>query len=141
MGNLNIAINTEILDLLTKIKFKHMGRDESGLDCSGLVYFIHKLQGIELPIYDEGINYSEKWEDEDADRLERTLGKISKVIPYDEKQVGNILCFRIRHNKINHLGIYIGNEKFIHSFMKFGVSISNLNHFWLRTLKEVREII
>jgi lipoprotein Spr len=40
---------------------------------------------------------------------------------------GDWVFFKIAKNKISHSGIYLGNNKFIHSTTRAGVIISDLN--------------
>jgi cell wall-associated NlpC family hydrolase len=70
---------------------------KTGFDCSGLVYYSHKKQGIKLP--------------------RTTTGQLKNVkrINKSSLQPGDLVFFAINHRSVSHVGIYLGNNKFIHS--------------------------
>lgn len=49
---------------------------------------------------------------------------------------GDIVFFKIRQSEVSHVGLYLGNDKFIHSSTSNGVIISDLKeeyyqkYFW-----------
>lgn len=67
-----------------------------GFDCSGLVYYSHKKVGVKVP--------------------RDTRGQISQMkdIRKSQLQPGDLLFYNIKGNP-RHVGIYIGNKKFIHA--------------------------
>lgn len=68
-----------------------------GLDCSSLMQFIHKnALGVSIP----------RTAAQQRDR--------SKTIDYQNLQPGDMLFFKINRRN-NHVGIYIGDGKFIHA--------------------------
>jgi len=68
-----------------------------GLDCSSLMQFIHKQAlGVSIP------------------RTAAQQRKRSKTISYSNLQPGDMLFFKIDRRN-NHVGIYIGEGKFIHA--------------------------
>lgn len=86
------------------------GCSPSGFDCSGFVQYVFDLNGITIP---------------------RTTGEIFKQLPTTSNlNKGDLLAFDPNLNGIaSHVGIYIGQNKFIHSSSS-GVIISELNNFW-----------
>lgn len=63
-----------------------------GFDCSGLVWYVYKQRGVTVP------------------RTSDTLyGYGTKVVGLSSARPGDILCWS------GHVGIYIGNNKFIHA--------------------------
>jgi cell wall-associated NlpC family hydrolase len=68
----------------------------SGFDCSGLVYFSHQSAGINVPR---------------SSRLQ--LRKVRRV-NYNSIKPGDLLFYKI-NNKPSHVGIYIGDGKFVHA--------------------------
>ncbi len=71
-------------------------------DCSGFVQTVFKSVGIEIPRisqdqFDSGLYISEK-----------------------DKEPGDLIFFRNKKN-ISHVGIYVGNEQFIHASTSLGV--------------------
>lgn len=87
------------------------GTDESGMDCSGFVMKVYRgLTGINLP--------------HNAEMMYR----YGKSIGYSNLKIGDLLFFKdIESRGISHVGIYIGDGKFIHSSLTKGVTISRLN--------------
>lgn len=81
------------------IRYKYGGTTpESGLDCSGLVQHIFK----------------EAWDKE----LPRTSVEISKVgqhIDKNDLQPGDLVFYNTLKRGFSHVGIYLGDRKFIHS--------------------------
>lgn len=92
------------------------GTTSKCMDCSGLLLAVFATHGIRMP------HSSEE---------QARYGKIIPVI--DELKKGDLVFF-IRSYKtsrlITHSGIYIGNNEFIHSSSKNGVSVSSLNYIW-----------
>ncbi len=84
---------------------------KKGLDCSSFVQYVYKKFGIELP------------------RTARLQFKVGIPVKKEDLKIGDLVFFRTYAPYASHVGIYIGNGKFIHfsSFYK-GLSISSLNH-------------
>ncbi|MBC7289023.1 MAG: SH3 domain-containing protein, partial [Armatimonadetes bacterium] len=87
------------------------GESPTGFDCSGFVRFILRQFGIEAP-HDT-----------------RRLYCQGRPVARDELRPGDIVFFRNTYREgISHVGIYIGDDKFIHaSTHSTGVRISSLN--------------
>jgi len=84
------------------VPYKYGGSSKAGIDCSGLVY-----RGL------KSVGYS-------GDRLNaESVAKLGKLIANKESlQIGDFVCFSISRGSqklINHIGIYTGNDKFIHA--------------------------
>ena len=95
-------------------RYNYGGQDPStGFDCSGLVYYVFKQFGYHLNrvAADQALNGAEIREQED-------------LLP------GDIICFSwITSSYINHVGIYIGEGKFIHA-------MDSANDVLITTLEE-----
>ena len=83
---------------LRDIRYRRAGRDPStGFDCSGFTHYVYnKTFGVELP-YDAPSQYR------DGEKIAR-----------EEMKVGDLVFFQVR-NRITHVGIYMGDGRFIHS--------------------------
>jgi cell wall-associated NlpC family hydrolase len=86
---------------------------EKGFDCSGFVQYVMKQNDIDLPhssksMYDRGSS-----------------------VAHDELEVGDLVFFAEKR-KISHVGIYIGNNRFISATSSHGVKIDKLNdpYYW-----------
>lgn len=75
--------------------YRFGGASPSGFDCSGLVRYVFSRAGYALPR-----RASEQWE----------LLKPTRI-----PQPGDLVFFKIKSNKITHVGIYAGNFHFIHA--------------------------
>jgi len=72
----------------------------SAFDCSGYTKYVFKKNGITLP------------------RYSGHQANVGTKISYDELQEGDLVFFDTAkgfHRKVNHVGIYIGNNQFIHA--------------------------
>ncbi|TLS35602.1 peptidoglycan-binding protein [Pseudalkalibacillus caeni] len=84
---------------------------EQGFDCSGFLVYVFKKQDVNLPR-----TMAQMWE----------VGK-----PVSSPSVGDIVFFETYKSGASHGGIYIGNNKFIHSGSSSGVTISNMtSSYW-----------
>ncbi|MGB9732051.1 MULTISPECIES: NlpC/P60 family protein [Calditerrivibrio] len=72
------------------------GNNEDGFDCSGFVQTVFRMNGIDLPR-------------SSLDQYKR--GYSIK----DDLQRGDLVFFKINGRSISHVGIYIGDRKFIHA--------------------------
>lgn len=108
---------TENKDLMTAINewmgvpYKWGGCGKDGVDCSCFV------QAIYRDVY--GIN------------LSRTSSSMfnNDLVPADKEDLreGDIISFKMKDNRISHIGIYLKNNKFVHVSRKKGVMISSLS--------------
>ncbi|MCX7706194.1 MAG: LysM peptidoglycan-binding domain-containing protein [bacterium] len=85
------------------------GLSRKGIDCSGLVKKSYEAAGICLP------------------RTSREQAKEGEIVPISAIKPGDLLFFG-KKGRINHVGIYIGDNKFIHASRESGkVVIANLD--------------
>lgn len=106
------------------VKYRFGGTTRKGIDCSAFVQTTYQEQfGIHLPR---------------TTLLQRNIGKkVSK----NQLQAGDLIFFNIKSG-VRHIGIYIGNNQFIHSGSSHGVSISHLdNAYWTKRFSEVRRVL
>jgi cell wall-associated NlpC family hydrolase len=88
----------------------------TGFDCSGLVYYAHAQVGIEVP---------------------RTTGELlraSRTVHRAQLRPGDLVFFRVDHPKVSHVGIYLGDNRFVHApSTGKRVSVARLNDpYWDR---------
>jgi cell wall-associated NlpC family hydrolase len=97
---------------LLNIPFRHNGRTRFGLDCLGLLYVPYKRAGIDLPSND-GRSYIPDWY-KFCDN-ERYLDKILEFSHFiDNPLKADVLTFKCFKPKVTHVGIYLGDNLFIH---------------------------
>ncbi len=94
-------------------------------DCSSFVKYVYKKNGIELP------------------RTSIMQSKVGKYVKRDELQKGDLIFFdtsKKRKGYVNHVGIYLGDNKFIHaSSAKKKVVITSLDkNFYSNRYKGAR---
>jgi len=99
----------------------------NAFDCSGLTTYVCKKNGIKLP------------------RRAIAQSKVGKYVPRNQLKPGDLVFFdtsKHRRGYVNHVGIYIGNGKFIHaSSAKHKVTITNLNKpFYSQRFKVARRV-
>lgn len=102
----------EISEQYRNYKYKLGGNGNGYLDCSMFVKLVYEKLGIELP------------------RTSREQFLVGMEVEKNELIPGDILFFSRYRNKeiISHVGIYIGDNKFIHfSSSKRGLAIDSLN--------------
>ncbi|RKQ32541.1 peptidoglycan endopeptidase [Oceanobacillus halophilus] len=89
------------------------GTTTSGFDCSGYIYYVYKQAGM------------------DISRLS-SAGYYERSYYVDNPQVGDLVFFEGTYKSgISHMGIYLGDNKFIQAGSSNGVSIASLdNSYW-----------
>jgi len=98
------------LNLLMGIRYHYGDRGQNGFDCSGLVSKIYEiLFGLKLP------------------RSAREMWKVGEPINKDELIPGDLVFFSTSKGNINHIGISIGKDKFVHASRSKGIIVSSLN--------------
>ncbi len=87
------------------------GSRPGGFDCSGYVQHVFAMIGLHLP--------------RTADAQYDAGHRIAAMAP------GDLVFFHTYAPGVSHVGIYLGNDKFIHSSSSHGVSIASLhNSYW-----------
>ncbi len=104
------------------------GIGPSGMDCSGFTKtFFAQTFGIELPHNSSAISRLDFLEDLPAD--------------WDIYRPSDLLFFGNSKGRINHVGIYLGEGKFIHASRSQGVVVSNLeDSYWKRRLVATKRV-
>ena len=89
------------------------GKGEAGFDCSGLIQYAYAQQGISLPRVSTAQATAGR-------EVEKSLGALAR---------GDILTFASQPggSKVSHVGLYLGQGRFIHSSSSKGVMESTLS--------------
>lgn len=55
----------------------------------------------------------------------------AKKISNDQMKEGDLVFFKIGQSTVSHVGVYLGNDRFVHASTSMGVMISDLNEaYW-----------
>ena len=100
------------------IAYRFGGADPRGFDCSGLVQYSYAQAEISLP------------------RTSQALFRASRTVKPGEMRAGDLVFFTISSQKITHVGIYAGHNRFIHAPSSGkAVSYASLkNPYWKKRL-------
>lgn len=92
------------------------GASKKGMDCSGFVRHVYsKTFFLDLP----------------HSSYQQYSLPIMKKIPKEDLRTGDLVFFSQKGRRVNHVGIYLEDGKFIHAARQKGVSISSLdNRYW-----------
>lgn len=82
---------------LRGIRYRYGGATPDGFDCSGLVFYTHRHFGLDVP------------------RTSSTQAEAVEPVKERKLQPGDLVFFKIDSRKVNHVGIYIGQRRFVHA--------------------------
>lgn len=99
---------------------------ETGLDCSGFVgHVFSEVAGVKLP------------------RDARSISQAAQPVPRDELRPGDLVFFNTLKRPFSHVGIYLGDDRFVHatSSRTGSVMVSNLNdRYWRQRFNGARRV-
>ncbi|MFN4227834.1 MAG: LysM peptidoglycan-binding domain-containing protein [Candidatus Ratteibacteria bacterium] len=112
-SNVRIKLIEEVFNYLGS-RYVYGGESKFGLDCSGLTRLVYKTVGILLP-QNSSLQYKNGIE-----------------IKKEEALPGDLVFFK-RGNQVGHVGIYLGNDLFVHaSYTLKRVVISSLSERYFK---------
>lgn len=89
------------------------GQDRRGIDCSAFAnQLVREVYGKDLP------------------RTAEDMSKIVKRKYENQLKEGDLVFFKFGGRRFDHVGIYLGNSRFVHVSTSKGVIISNLKDPW-----------
>jgi cell wall-associated NlpC family hydrolase len=77
--------------------YRYGGATRAGFDCSGLVFYTHRQLGLAVP------------------RTSRDQAREADGVKERKLQRGDLVFFKIGSRRVNHVGIYIGENQFVHA--------------------------
>jgi cell wall-associated NlpC family hydrolase len=104
--------------------YKYAGDTPAGFDCSGLVKYSYGRAGIAMP------------------RDTQSQRRMSVLVSVRSLREGDLLFFDQEGKKTSHVGMYIGNGRFIHAPSSGGkVRTDSLSaEFWKKHFVEARRV-
>lgn len=96
------------LDELLGTPYRSGGSAPDGFDCSGLVQYLYKQQFLMI-----------------LPRTAEELALLGSVVPEMTQRRGDLVFFSIEGQRIDHVGIFLGGNRFAHAANN-GVRIDNL---------------
>lgn len=114
----NFALYKEAAEWL-HVPHREGGLSKNGIDCSGLVYVVYKQ------VYDIVLERNS----------ENIFFKNCKKERKDNLKEGDLVFFKTTrkgNSSINHVGIYLKDNKFVHTSTSKGVIVSNLKEDFYR---------
>ena len=100
---------------------------ETGLDCSGFVgHVFRQTAGVVLP------------------RDSRAISEVAQPLAPAELQPGDLVFFNTLNRAFSHVGIYLGDDRFVHaaSSRTGSVMVSNLNdRYWRERFDGARRVL
>ncbi len=91
------------------VRYKLGGLDKSGIDCSGFALLLQKqIYGVELP------------------RRSKDQADAIKKKNYGHLKEGDLVFFSFGGKEVDHVGIYLNNDFFVHASTTRGVIVDDL---------------
>lgn len=97
-------------------RYCYSGNTANGIDCSG---FVNAL-------------YSKVYLKNIGARSSADIYKAIRKVDKDDLKEGDLVFFRIRKHRVSHVGLYLGDGKFVHASVSNGVIISDLKEPYYR---------
>ncbi|UHM93643.1 NlpC/P60 family protein [Rahnella victoriana] len=106
------------------VKYKFGGKNHSGIDCSSFTQKIYAAAFYKkLP------------------RSTNNQIKMGKKVLLTKLQPGDLVFFQTKRN-VKHVGVYVGQFKFVHASSSHGVMISSLgNSYWINHFEVARRVL
>jgi probable lipoprotein NlpC len=92
------------------VKYKFGGLDKGGIDCSGFAFLLEKnIYGLTLP------------------RRSKEQAETVKNRNKNKLEEGDLIFFSFGGNEVDHVGVYLNNNFFVHASTTRGVVVDDLN--------------
>ncbi|WP_163099414.1 LysM peptidoglycan-binding domain-containing protein [Peribacillus alkalitolerans] len=106
----------ELAKKLVGIPYVWAGTSPAGFDCSGFIYYVYSNSGFSISRLSSYIYFDKAKE-------------VDKPMPGD-----SVFFYTSSKNQvISHMGIYLGNDQFIHASSSKGVAINSLEESYYKT--------
>lgn len=106
------------------VPYKSSGTTKKGFDCSGFTRYVFEALGVDLP-HNSASQY-----------------QVGQPVSRKDLQPGDLVFFKTNGRSISHVGIYIGNDTFVHSESGRGVVNTKLSdpYYWSKRFVGAKRI-
>jgi cell wall-associated NlpC family hydrolase len=113
----------EVASVWLGTPYRYGGTDERGLDCSALVQIVMGDLGVDVP------------------RTTRDQQDLGRPIDPRDLRAGDLLFFRLDSSRVNHVGLALGRDRFIHASTSRGVVVDRLmSDYYTERFVEARRV-
>lgn len=99
------------------VPYVYGGESPKGFDCSGFTQYVYDKNGIALP------------------RTAEAQSRVGKKVTRSELEPGDLVFFNTeKSGSINHVGIYVGNNDFIHASRTLGITVTSLDSSYYKNI-------
>ena len=110
MANLDNKKLFRYINEWSGVKYRLGGLDKRGIDCSGFVYLVQRdIYGKELP------------------RRSKDQASVIKDKNLNQLKEGDLIFFSFGGNEIDHVGIYLNGDSFVHASPSRGIIVEDLS--------------
>jgi lipoprotein Spr len=103
--------------------YRRGGQDEQGIDCSALARTVLSELGVSLP------------------RTTSDQRRVGHTVPRDEVAPGDLVFFRLGSRRVNHVGVALDSDRFLHASSTRGVVVETLQgSYFGRRFAEARRV-
>ena len=114
----------EITSVWLGTPYRYGGVSENGIDCSALAQNVMGDLGVTIP------------------RTTRDQKLVGVSVPRHRLKPGDLLFFRLESNRVNHVGIALGPDRFVHASSSRGVVVDRLmSDYFSRRFVEARRVL
>jgi hypothetical protein len=104
--------------------YRYGGRAPGGFDCSGLVGYVFETAGVLLP------------------RRSEEIGRVGTELARTDLAPGDLVFFNTLGRSFSHVGIYIGDGRFVHAPARRGrVRVERIDDWWLARYDGARRVL
>jgi cell wall-associated NlpC family hydrolase len=111
---------------LVGVPYRYGGQSpDTGFDCSGLVqYLYNEVWGLALP------------------RRAQDMSRVGSAVGHHELTAGDLVFFDTLREPYSHVGIYLGNHKFVHAPSSGGrvEVVVMTDRYWVRRYNGARRV-